>query len=276
MSLDPIFPGHEDLYEPSKIYLFGKPFKGLKYVREDLARSKFDAPPTGERIDMPPGITEETLIRDRFGPESGAQPPPTVTVIVDQDGDKPQEFKGTLEGTSVTIKSTDGPRKGEKVSGTLTFDDTNRNNIATQTNTPRLARIYSFSYGGHYYKLPCPLIYLVWGSGQNPIDDDQTAGLPQFQTLNTGLEGKGWRFASDIRVWKMDKNDKSMVIDMEIGDLDDILLNPIFQLHQNSPTSNELSSRAVAASRAVMNSRAVIASRAVMTSRAVMAGAHQE
>ena len=67
MALDPIFPGHEDLYEPSKIYLFGKPFKGLQYVRNDLARSKYNSPPAGQRIDMPPGLTEETLIRDRFG-----------------------------------------------------------------------------------------------------------------------------------------------------------------------------------------------------------------
>ena len=238
MSLDPIFPGHEDLYEPSKIYLFGKPFKGLRYVREDLAASEFNSQPDGQRLDMPPPDLEETLLRDRYGPES------SPTGVKDGAGTNPPF---------------NPPRQ------------------ATLRNQPQLARIYSFSHGGNYHKLPCPLIYMVWGPGHSPDDEQQSkeSGLPSFETQNTGLEGKGWRFGSDIKVWKMDKNDRSMVIDLEIGDLEDILLEPVFS-ETDGDFADAPESRMRAASRMRMNSRMRAASRMRMTSRMRMAGPHQD
>jgi hypothetical protein len=224
MALDAIIQGTEDLYEVSKIYLFGKPFKSLRFVRDELAGSSFNSQGDNKRVDIPPSEVERTLIRDRFGP----------------DADK-KDGQGQCD---------DQP-----------YDPIEQ---ATQRNTPRLARIYSFTYEGQYYKLPYPLIYLVWGDGGQP-DTDEGSGLPSFKTQNTGLEGKGWRFASDIRVWKMDKHESSMVIDLEVGELEDILLEPVCDTDEDGAVS----------SRARVASRARMSSRARMNSRARMMGGHQ-
>ena len=229
MALDPIIQGTEDLYEVSKIYLFGKPFKSLRFVRDELAGSAFDSHGAGERLDMPPDETEKTLLRDRFGPQSVTE---------------------------------------EKAAA----DDTRPHDPLYEANkrkTPRLARIYSFSYEGQYFKLPYPLIYLVWGEGECP-DANEGPGLPRFETQNTGLEGKGWRFASDIRVWKMDKHETSMAIDVEVGKLEDILIDPIC----SEEDDELLTSRGKMASRGKIASRGKMTSRGKMASRGKMVGSH--
>lgn len=230
MALDSILQGTEDLYEVSKIYLFGKPFRSLRFVRDELAGSSFNSQGDNQRVDIPPSEVERTLIRDRFGPDADSK-----------DG------RGECENEP--------------------YDPIQQ---ATQRQSPGLARIYSFSYEGQYYKLPYPLIYLVWGDGEHP-DADEGPGLPRFETQNTGLEGKGWRFASDIRVWKMDKHESSMAIDIDVGEMKDILLDAF-----NQYSSEFSSSRATMTGRATMASRATMNSRATMSSRATMAGPHQD
>ena len=100
---------------------------------------------------------------------------------------------------------------------------------------PRLARIYGFSYEGHYFDLAKPAIFLVHGLGSDP-----EAWRPSVDGLNRTPEGRyerapsdadrsgiartGTAFADDIRVWSYDKGDFSMRLDVETGTLEQILL----------------------------------------------------
>jgi len=217
MALDPRDFLTEDLFEPTKVYLFGKKFKGLNFDLSALGRTPCHAPKTADDFQMPPPNLETALRRKMYGAQSG-----------EADGVREQE--DFLE--------------------------------------PLLARIYSFSYEGLYHKLPRPTIYLVWGKGVHPEQQSTESGAPPFQTVDTGMEGKDFRFASDIRAWKMDRLDVSIAIDLEIGNLEGILLAPVFSMEEMASGAD--GSRMAMASRMAMNSRMA------MTSRMAMAGPHQK
>ena len=103
----------------------------------------------------------------------------------------------------------------------------------------RLARIYGFSYEGHYYDLAKPAIFLVHGRGQDP-----EAWRPGFAVPNarfdrapadadrTGVANTAGSFSEDIRVWSYDKGDFSIRLDIEAGTFDQILLE--FELRPES------------------------------------------
>lgn len=77
-----------------------------------------------------------------------------------------------------------------------------------------LARIYAFSYEGHYYDLSKPALFLVHGAGD----------LVTQAVEHTGLPASGRDFAPDIRVWGYDKSDISVRLDPETGTFEQILL----------------------------------------------------
>jgi hypothetical protein len=114
------------------------------------------------------------------------------------------------------------PRKGEN------------NFFARQLQAPeaRLARIYGFSYEGHYYDLARPAIFLVHGPGTDPEAFRPANALPgaRFDRApadadRTGVAQTGGSFSEDIRVWSYDKGDFSVRLDIETGPLDQILLD---------------------------------------------------
>jgi hypothetical protein len=76
------------------------------------------------------------------------------------------------------------------------------------------ARIYAFSYEGHYYDLAKPALFLVPGPGA-----EITASAD-----HTGLPADDLEFASDIKVWSCDKSDISIRLDPESGTFEQILL----------------------------------------------------
>jgi hypothetical protein len=95
----------------------------------------------------------------------------------------------------------------------------------------RIGRIYSFSYDGHYYDLPRPVLLLVHGEGQavrpTPAADAPPAPLPTNRTAldASGVMAREWEFSSgDIRYWEYDKGDFSFRMDVESGPLEQILL----------------------------------------------------
>ncbi|GJL83787.1 MAG: hypothetical protein DHS20C01_34210 [marine bacterium B5-7] len=243
MALDPKKDFLEDLYEPTKIYLFGKRFTSLKLQTNKLKKTEHrldvgDAAGGGDNvkdIPMPPPKLERMFRRNKKGKEFRVPQNPDPNDPDDDDDD-------TRIGETNELK-------------------------------PRLSRIYSFSYEGHYYKLPCPRIFMVWGKGE-PADDNTSRkqkGWSQFKTVDTGLESKGFRFGSDIRVWKIDRLDMSMAIDLEFGKFQNILLEPMFMmLEQNASGAANGSSRMAMASRMAMNSRMA------MASRMAMVGPHQD
>lgn len=97
----------------------------------------------------------------------------------------------------------------------------------------RLARIYGFSYEGHYYDLAKPAIFIVHGDGTDPDEpvptdtnanrESRMARTPA-DTDRTGVAGTSRSFSDDIRVWSYDKGDFSIRLDVETGSFEQILL----------------------------------------------------
>jgi hypothetical protein len=94
---------------------------------------------------------------------------------------------------------------------------------------PRLARIYAFSYEGHFYDLPKPAIFLVHGPGTQvnfgPRDrsDVDTSGVVAKEWEFTDPPGPAGA-APDLFVWEYDKGDFSLRLDIESGPFEQILL----------------------------------------------------
>ena len=91
----------------------------------------------------------------------------------------------------------------------------------------RLARIYGFSYEGHYYDLTSPAIFLVHGEGVDPeaprLAAARVARAPADADL-TGVAGRTGSFSEDMKVWSYDKGDFSLRMDVETGPFEEILL----------------------------------------------------
>lgn len=112
--------------------------------------------------------------------------------------------------------------------------------------TPMLARIYGYSYLGHYTSLSCASIFLVHGNGEpaspraaivradgslgidgrdeQPADSARLATGPSGTDLS-GVAAKNWEFSSDIRVWEYDRADFSLRLDVDSGSIERILLS---------------------------------------------------
>lgn len=242
MARDPLSEIFEDLYEPTKLYLFGKRFRGLKLKLSELKKTEHtvdvaDRKAVGQRGD------------DVVRHEDVPMPPPRLERM----------FRREVQGDEFKSSGQDDGDDNKTISKGVKLK-------------PKLSRIYSFSYEGHYYKLPAPRVYLVWGNGE-PADENsqrKTQGEAAFRAADTGLEGKDFRFASDIRVWKMDLLDLSLAVDLEVGSMQSILLEPmVMLLDQEAGGGGQ--SRMAMASRMAMNSRMAMASRMAMSSRMAMA-----
>jgi hypothetical protein len=97
--------------------------------------------------------------------------------------------------------------------------------------TPRLARIYGFSFEGHYYDLPKPAIFLVHGPGSDPEAWRPGNALPEARldrapadADRTGVASTPSSFSEDMRVWSYDKSDHSLRLDSDSGTFEQILL----------------------------------------------------
>ena len=88
----------------------------------------------------------------------------------------------------------------------------------------RLARIYGFSYEGHYYDLHRPAIFLVHGAGVLA----QTAATPFAKsaesTDRTGVSAVDYEYSGDMMVWSYDKEDFSIRLDPAGGTFEALLL----------------------------------------------------
>lgn len=97
---------------------------------------------------------------------------------------------------------------------------------------PRYAKIYGFSYEGHYYDLGRPALFLVHGPGdlvtqenapQNGSAAPHPARAPRHPQLS-GLAAQAFGFTDDIRVWSYDKGDYTVRMDVETGRFEQLLL----------------------------------------------------
>jgi hypothetical protein len=103
------------------------------------------------------------------------------------------------------------PLAAPRVGATNTFLDTQ-----LQNEDSRLARIYGFSFEGHYFDLAKPALFMVHGPGMD-------VG-PDLHTDRTGVAAQEHTFSADIMVWSYDKGDFSIRLDVQTGPFEDILL----------------------------------------------------
>ncbi len=89
----------------------------------------------------------------------------------------------------------------------------------------QFARIYSFSYEGHYYRLPRPLLFLLEGEGTDVRRAPLNNKFDRFSAAYTGVDARDWSFSFDIRVWTVDRKDLAVCLDVEIGNYQEILLD---------------------------------------------------
>jgi hypothetical protein len=91
----------------------------------------------------------------------------------------------------------------------------------------RLARIYGFSYEGHYYDLARPAIFLVHGPGtdpEGPRPGQARVSRAPADADRTGIAGRAASFSEDVKVWSYDKADYSLRFEVDTGPLEQILL----------------------------------------------------
>ena len=149
----------------------------------------------------------------------------------------------------------------------------------------KLARIYAFSYEGHFYNLPRPTVFLVHGDGKpirgSGLADRSEAPAKRPTTTDSGLvarefdfeygEAAGYKAGEHLRYWEYDKADMSLRIDITSGHLYEILIEATL----SPDVEDGITSRAVANTRAVVNTRAVMNTRAVAFSRDELSARHR-
>jgi hypothetical protein len=108
-----------------------------------------------------------------------------------------------------------------------------RGQDAKPENQVHIARIYGFSYEGHYYDLPKPALFIVHGDGTlaegpvpSPKFESQRYSRAPSGVDRTGLGTQAGSYARDLRVWSYDKSDFSIRLDTSTGPLEEILLEP--------------------------------------------------
>lgn len=176
----------ETFLEPTRIFLFGKPFSTLKY----------DPVPMSGGVDATARATSTTREFKDFTVTESAQ--------AALKADKPTEAELPMPPGPVERALREVEEEGI------------------------FARIYGFSFEGHYYKMPRPVLFLVQGEGHSRKPEEVvTNGVRDFATSFTGIEGKDWQFGSDILVWVVDKQDIAVCLDLEIGRYEQVLLESL-------------------------------------------------
>ncbi len=91
------------------------------------------------------------------------------------------------------------------------------NKVGQDEVQPRFARIYGFVYVGAYYELDVPALFLVHSDGTD---------VTNHKLTSTGLAAQDFKFATDLKAWDHDQSDFSIRLDVQVGPLDEILLDP--------------------------------------------------
>lgn len=132
--------------------------------------------------------------------------------------------------------------------------------------TGPFARIYSFSFEGHYYKLPRPLLFLVTGKGEKV----------EFDAKTTGIEARDWKFSEDLRVWTVDRKDLALCLDVEVANYEQLLLDSMIAFEEEMAARGSASARGSAVARGSASARGSVAARGSASFRGSMLGPHQE
>ena len=134
-------------------------------------------------------------------------------------------FGEEIKGLEVTDPDPDSKPKRHGANNQL--GDQLKHDPKKPDSEPRYAKIYGFSYEGHYYDLGRPALFLVHGEGklvtENNDDDPHRARAPRHPKLS-GLAAQEFGFTDDIRVWSYDQGDYTIRMDVETGRFEQLLL----------------------------------------------------
>jgi len=96
----------------------------------------------------------------------------------------------------------------------------------------KFAKIYAFSFEGHFYEMPKPAAFLVHGPGIAIVN---LPSAPPSALDTTGVISQQWAFSwgvvdtADLCYWEYEKGDFSMRMDLEAGPFEKILLEAVMR-----------------------------------------------
>ncbi len=125
---------------------------------------------------------------------------------------------------------TNEPTGDKKDPGRLGYNKFLQNQLVQHD--AKFARIYGFTYEGHYYDLAKPIVFLVHGDGidAEELPETQQGANRRFARAPEGLDitGVASQFGScseGTKVWAYDKGDFSIRMEIETGPFEKILLD---------------------------------------------------
>ena len=86
-------------------------------------------------------------------------------------------------------------------------DQTGSMQLQMMSERANFARVFGFSFEGHYYDLPRPQIFLVHGDGAPAADAKAAAHRGNGSVDQGGLAIRNAKFADDLLVWAYEKSD---------------------------------------------------------------------
>ena len=195
-NIDPLI---ETFLEPTRIYLFGKPFPSLKYDPTAMSAA------VGAGVPAAPSTTESKSASPESAPELEPEFEPYTVPVPGESG---------RSGAPADLPMP--PGRVEQA-------------LRQVEDEGQFARIYGFSFEGHYYKMPRPVLLLVRDEGRSrsPENAAGSGGTRDFDTRFTGVEAKDWQFGSDL----------------EIGTYNEVLLQSLTSGRDESGFRGRLSSR---------------------------------
>jgi hypothetical protein len=165
----------------------------------------------------PPIVTNTSISYDPYPPNIVAPGPPPVS-----NTDGTGFFSVSIPFIVPTGYLPPPPPPPPPAMQSFTIDDVTIT-ATTPDQSPKLARIYGFSFEGSYYGLPRPSIFLIHGPGTPAGSWFANSALEQ-----AGVAAREWDFSGnqlqDITYWEYDKGDFSIRLDPEAGPFEQILL----------------------------------------------------
>jgi hypothetical protein len=253
----------ETLFEPTRIWLFGKPFKSIRYEPEEMwglkqgsegAENTDPVKPEelvpSKNASTPRKTSKWTQDFEALVPASEREPetrpipsPEEVEAAKERLCKEPDDYHANEFKNYVHDPKKYGengrepqlPMPPRRIERKLRQDD------------QRFARIYSFSFEGHYYRLPRPLLFLLSGPGRRPDEDPKAADFwdrhVSFATKFSGTAAQDWQFSDDIRVWAVDRKDLAVCLDVEIANYQELLLESIIAARRGTSSRGDMVSR---------------------------------
>jgi hypothetical protein len=238
----------ETFFEPTRIFMFGKEFRSLKFERGSMDEEftkDYVAPAANHELPLPPRRIERTLRRQSM--ENGKAIDRIFARIYSFSFEGyyyklPRPMLFLVSGAGELLQ--DRQPAGAELNGNAAKPAQNGGAAAKGERAKRRP-------------------------GAAPQNEDPHSFRLKFNTKFTGLDAREWVFSEDIRVWQVDRKDMTVCLDVEVGNYQEILLDTMIAASRRAA-----SSRGEIASRGEISSRGEIGSRGASSFRGEIVGPH--